>query len=395
MEKRTLNDIDFYGKKVLLRVDFNVPLDGKEILDDNRIKEALPTIKHILEKGGALILMSHLGRPEGKVNKKYSLKPVYEHLKTLLAGVKVAFAKDVVGDDATKKAKDLKMGEVLLIENLRFEAGEEENDVKFCEKLAGLGELYINDAFGTAHRKHASTYGVAKLLPSGIGFLIEKELSMINGALEKPRHPFVVVLGGAKVSDKIGIVNHLLDKADYILIGGGMAFTFLKAQGYSIGNSLVDEEKIEFAKEFLKNAEEKGVKVVLPCDHIVAKDIESTKGETIKDVNVPDGYMGLDIGPKTSKTFYKIIKKAKTVIWNGPMGIYSEKHDAFNNGTVMVAKAMAKCKGMTIVGGGDSAAAVFDSGYDKKIKHISTGGGASLKLFEGKILPGVDIIQNK
>lgn len=395
MEKRTLNDIDFYGKKVLLRVDFNVPLDGKTILDDNRITEALPTIKFILDKGGCLILMSHLGRPDGKVDKKYSLKPVFEHLKVLLGDIKVSFAKDVVGEDAVKKAKNLKMGEVLLLENLRFEPGEEENSVEFCEKLSSLGELYINDAFGTAHRKHASTYGIAKILPSGIGFLIEKELAMISGTLEKPKHPFVVVLGGAKVSDKIGIVNHLLDKADAILIGGGMAFTFLKAKGYKIGNSLVDEEKIEFVKEFLQNAEEKGVKVVLPCDHIVAKSVDSTEGQYINNVEISDGFMGLDIGTKTIKTFYKIIKKAKTVIWNGPMGVYSEKNDVFNSGTVMVAKAMSKCKGITIVGGGDSAAAVFDSGYYKKIKHISTGGGASLKLFEGKVLPGVDIIQNK
>ena len=395
MEKRTLNDIDFYGKKVLLRVDFNVPLDGKTITDDNRMKEALPTINHILEKGGSLILMSHLGRPDGKVDKKYSLKPVFEHLKELLPNNKVLFSKDVVGEDSVKKAKGLNMGEVLLLENLRFEKGEEDDEPEFCAKLASLGELYINDAFGTAHRKHASTYGVAKLLPSGIGFLIEKELRIITGSLEKPKHPFVVVLGGAKVADKIGVVNYLLDTADSILIGGGMAFTFLKAQGYEIGNSLVDEERLEFAKEFLATAKEKGVNVMLPVDHIVGKSIDDKKGELVKDVNVPEDYMGLDIGPKTIKAFYKTIKKAKLVVWNGPVGVYSEKNDAFNQGTYMVAKAMAKCKGTTIIGGGDSAAAVFDIGFAKKITHISTGGGASLKLFEGKILPGVDIIENK
>lgn len=395
MEKRTLNDIDFYGKKVLLRVDFNVPLNGKEILDDNRITEALPTINYIIGKGGALILMSHLGRPEGKVNAKYSLKPVYEHLKKLLPNNKVLFSKDVVGEDAVKKADKLNMGEVLLLENLRFEKGEEENDVKFCKKLASLGEVYINDAFGTSHRKHASTYGLAKLLPSGIGFLIEKELKIICGTLEKPKHPFVVVLGGAKVSDKIDIVNHLLDKADYILIGGGMAFTFLKAKGFSVGNSLVDEEKIEFAKQFLLQAEKQGVKVLLPVDHCVGKTVDDTVAQYVKTENVPDGFMGLDIGEKTAKMYYKIIKKSKTVIWNGPMGVYKETCKAFNQGTYIVAKALAKSKGVSIVGGGDSASAVFDCGFDKKITHISTGGGASLKLFEGKILPGVDIIQNK
>ncbi len=395
MDKKTLTDIDFYGKKVLLRVDFNVPLDGDKIQDDNRIIEVLPTIKYILDKGGKLILMSHLGRPEGKVNKKFSLKPVFVRLKELLGEVKITFSKDVIGEDSVKKANALQMGQILLLENLRFEKGEEENDPKFCKKLASLGEIYINDAFGTAHRKHASTYGIAKLLPSGIGFLIEKELNIICGALKQPKHPFVVVLGGAKISDKINIITYLLDVADCILIGGGMAFTFLKAQGKEIGNSLLDAEKIDFAKDVLKKAEQKGVNIILPCDHVVAKNVDDAEAKVVNDVNVPKDYMGLDIGPKTAKMFYKKIKRAKLVVWNGPVGYFMEKNATFNAGTLTVAKAMAKCKGTTIVGGGDSGAAVIASGYAKKITHISTGGGASLKLFEGKVLPGVDIIQNK
>lgn len=395
MEKITLKDIDFYGKAVLLRVDFNVPISDKTIKDDNRIIEALPTIKYILEKGGKLILMSHLGRPDGKFDRKYTLRPVYNRLKELLPDTRVIFSKDVVGEDSVKKSQALNIGDVLLLENLRFEAGEEANDPEFCKKLASLAEVYINDAFGTAHRKHASTYGVAKILPSGMGFLIEKELKAICGAIENPKHPFVVVLGGAKISDKIGIVRHLLDIADTILIGGGMAYTFLKAMGHEIGESLLEEEKIDFAKEVLKTAEHKGVNIVLPVDHIVGKNSNDTFGKVINDIDVPAGYMGLDIGPKTAKIFYKTIKRAKTVLWNGPVGFFDEKNEAYNNGTLTVAKAMAKCKGTTIVGGGDTGEAMLKSGYAKKITHISTGGGASLKLFEGKILPGVDIIQNK
>ncbi len=395
MDKVTLLDRDFYGKTVLLRVDFNVPMDGKQIKDDNRIIEAMPTINYILEKGGKLILMSHLGRPDGKFDSKYSLRPVYNRLKEFLPNTRVIFSKDVVGEDSVKKAQSLNMGDVLLLENLRFEAGEEENDPEFCKKLASLGEVYVNDAFGTAHRKHASTYGVAKILPSAIGFLIEKELKIINGAIQNPKHPFVVVLGGAKIADKLGIVEHLLEVADTILIGGGMAFTFLKAQGHNIGNSLLDEEKLEYCMEVLKKAQEKGVNIVLPVDHIIGKNSEDTFGKVVNDVDVPEGYMGLDIGPKTAKIFYKTIKRARVVLWNGPVGFFNDKNPAYSAGTIMVAKAMAKCKGTTIVGGGDSGEAVIKSGYAKKITHISTGGGASLKLFEGKVLAGVDIIQNK
>ena len=393
MEKKTLKDIDVYEKKVLIRVDFNVPMENGKITDDNRIKEALPTINYVLENGGAVILMSHLGRPDGKVVEKYSLKPVAKRLQELL-GKKVIMAKDVVGTDATNRAKELKSGEVLLIENLRFETGEEENDKSFCEKLASLGDMYINDAFGTAHRKHASTYGVAKILPSAIGYLIEKELKIIVGAIENPKRPLVGILGGAKISDKLPIVEKLLDVCDTLIVGGGMAYTFQKAMGNSIGTSLLDESKIEDCKRVLKLAEEKGVELLLPIDYVTSLDIKDTANiKLTKDANIEDGYMGVDIGKKTIKKFVKAIKHAKTVIWNGPMGVFEEPK--FAVGTYKVAKALTKVKGTTIIGGGDSGSAVINMGLAHKITHISTGGGASLKLFEGKILPGVDVIENK
>lgn len=391
--KKTLLDIDVYGKKVLLRVDFNVPIKDGKITDDTRIVESLDTIKYLLDKGASIIIMSHLGRPDGEVVKKYSLKPVYERLQELLPNTKIHMAKDVVGDDAHKKASKLKMGEILLLENTRFEKGEEANDPEFCKSLASLGDVYVNDAFGTAHRKHASTYGVGKLMPSAIGFLIERELNAINGALENKKRPFVALLGGAKVSDKLGIVDKMCDIADTIIIGGGMAYTFLKAMGYKMGKSIVDTEKIELARNILFKANEKDVKILLPCDHIVGKSIEDKEGVYIRTINIPDGYMGLDIGKLTIKQYTKAIKKARTVIWNGPMGVF--ENPAFSEGTYKVAKAVAKCKGTTIVGGGDSVSAIDKMGFEKKITHISTGGGASLKLFEGKILPGVDVIENK
>lgn len=391
--KKTLLDIDVYGKKVLLRVDFNVPIKDGKITDDTRIVESLDTIKYLLDKGASIIIMSHLGRPDGEVVKKYSLKPVYERLQELLPTTKIHMAKDVVGDDAHKKASKLKMGEILLLENTRFEKGEEANDPEFCKSLASLGDVYVNDAFGTAHRKHASTYGVGKLMPSAIGFLIERELNAINGALENKKRPFVALLGGAKVSDKLGIVDKMCDIADTIIIGGGMAYTFLKAMGYKMGKSIVDTEKIELARNILFKANEKDVKILLPCDHIVGKSIEDKEGVYIRTINIPDGYMGLDIGKLTIKQYTKAIKKARTVIWNGPMGVF--ENPAFSEGTYKVAKAVAKCKGTTIVGGGDSVSAIDKMGFEKKITHISTGGGASLKLFEGKILPGVDVIENK
>lgn len=394
MNKKTIKDIDVYDKTVLVRVDFNVPVIDGKITDDNRIIEAMPTIKYLLDKGAGVILMSHLGRPEGKVNKKYSLKVVANRLKELLPDNKVIMAKDVTGEDAKAKAKALKMGQVLLLENLRFDPREEENDKAFCKELASLGEIYINDAFGTAHRKHASTYGVAKLLPNAIGFLIEKELDIICGSIENPKRPFVGILGGAKVKDKIGIIDSLLNTVDTLIIGGGMAYTFLKAKGYNIGNSLLDESNLKVAKDLMKKAEEKNVNLLLPVDFVETTSIDDVTGHRFtKDANISDGYMGVDIGKKSIKLFSKAIKKAKTVIWNGPVGVFEKKE--FAVGTYAIAKKLTKVKGTTIIGGGDSASAVINMGLAQKMTHISTGGGASLKLFEGKILPGVDVIDNK
>lgn len=390
----TINDIDVYDKKVLVRVDFNVPVIDGKITDDNRIVEALPTINYLLEKGASVILMSHLGRPEGKVVSKYSLSVVAKRLKELLPNNKVIMAKDVVGEDAKKKAEKLKMGEVLLLENLRFDAREEENDKNFCKELASMAEVYVNDAFGTAHRKHASTYGVAKLLPNAIGFLIEKELNIICGAIENPKRPFVGILGGAKVKDKIGIIDSLLNTVDTLIIGGGMAYTFLSAKGYKIGNSLFDETNVDEAKRLMAKAEERGVNFLLPVDFIETPDFnDTTNYRPTKDENISDGYEGVDIGKKSIKLFSKAIKKAKTVIWNGPVGVFEKKE--FAVGTYAIAKKLTKVKGTTIIGGGDSASAVINMGLAPKMTHISTGGGASLKLFEGKVLPGVDVIDNK
>lgn len=393
MDKKTIVDLDVLNKKVLVRVDFNVPLKNGIIGDDTRIKEALPTINYLLNKGGAVILMSHLGRPDGQVVPEFSLKPVFDRLVELMPNTKVYFANDVVGDDAKQKAKELKAGEVLLLENLRFEKGEEENDKGFCEKLAGLADVYVNDAFGTAHRKHASTYGVAKLLPNAIGFLIDKELKMICGNIQNPKRPFVAILGGAKISDKLNIVNTLIESANTIIIGGGMAFTFLKAMGKNVGNSLVDDEQLEMCTNALNKAKEKGVQILLPSDVLVAGDINAKEAEYLPEIDIPKNKMGLDIGKKTIKQYTKVIRKAKTVIWNGPMGVF--ENPVFANGTYKVAKAVAKSHAISIVGGGDSASAIINMGFEKKITHISTGGGASLKLLEGKVLPAVDIIENR
>lgn len=393
MDKKTIVDLDVLNKKVLVRVDFNVPLKNGIIGDDTRIKEALPTINYLLNKGGAVILMSHLGRPDGQVVPEFSLKPVFNRLVELMPNTKVYFANDVVGDDAKQKAKELKAGEVLLLENLRFEKGEEENDKEFCEKLAGLADVYVNDAFGTAHRKHASTYGVAKLLPNAIGFLIDKELKMICGNIQNPKRPFVAILGGAKISDKLNIVNTLIESANTIIIGGGMAFTFLKAMGKNVGNSLVDDEQLEMCTNALNKAKEKGVQILLPSDVLVAGDINAKESEYLPEIDIPKNKMGLDIGKKTIKQYTKVIRKAKTVIWNGPMGVF--ENPVFANGTYKVAKAVAKSHAISIVGGGDSASAIINMGFEKKITHISTGGGASLKLLEGKVLPAVDIIENR
>lgn len=393
MDKKTIKDLDVYNKKVLLRVDFNVPMKDGVITDDNRIKEELPTIKYLLDNGAAVIVMSHLGRPEGQVNLKYSLRPTADRLSEYL-GKEVQFVEDCIGRETTKKAKELKSGEVLVLENLRFHAEEEENDKAFCEKLAKLADIYVNDAFGTAHRKHASTYGVAKLLPNAVGFLIEKELSMIVDTIKNPKRPFVGILGGAKVSDKITIVESLLNKVDTLIVGGAMAYTFLMAENYNTGDSKVEKEMVDEAKRLVALAKEKNVQLLLPVDHIIANNFDNpTVIKNTVDANIPNGFMGMDIGKKTIKNYKHAIKEAKTVVWNGPMGVFENKN--FENGTKAVAKAMAKSKATTIVGGGDSAAAVIKFKYAKKMTHISTGGGASLKLFEGKVLPAVDVIENK
>ncbi len=392
MDKKTVENIDVYGKKVLLRVDFNVPIKNGVITDDNRIKEALKTIKCLLNNSAAVIVMSHLGRPEGEVNLKYSLKPTAVRLGELL-GIDVKFAPDCIGEEAKQMASELKPGEVLMLENLRFYNQEEENDKDFCEKLASLADIYVNDAFGTAHRKHASTYGVAKLLPNAVGFLIEKELKNIADVIQNPVRPFVGILGGAKVSDKLTIVESLLNKVDTLIVGGAMAYTFLSAKNYNMGKSRVEHEMIGEAKRLIDLAQEKGVNLLLPIDHVITNDFENpTVIKTTIDANIPNEYLGMDIGKQTIKAYKKAIKSAKTVIWNGPMGVF--ENPKFEDGTKLVAKALTKCKGKTIVGGGDSAAAVIKFGYAKKIWHISTGGGASLKLFEGKVLPAVDVIEN-
>ena len=392
MDKKTVENIDVYGKKVLLRVDFNVPIKNGVITDDNRIKEALKTIKCLLNNSAAVIVMSHLGRPEGEVNLKYSLKPTAVRLGELL-GIDVKFAPDCIGEEAKQMASELKPGEVLMLENLRFYNQEEENDKDFCEKLASLADIYVNDAFGTAHRKHSSTYGVAKLLPNAVGFLIEKELKNIADVIQNPVRPFVGILGGAKVSDKLTIVESLLNKVDTLIVGGAMAYTFLSAKNYNMGKSRVEHEMIGEAKRLIDLAQEKGVNLLLPIDHVITNDFENpTAIKTTIDANIPNEYLGMDIGKQTIKAYKKAIKSAKTVIWNGPMGVF--ENPKFEDGTKLVAKALTKCKGKTIVGGGDSAAAVIKFGYAKKIWHISTGGGASLKLFEGKVLPAVDVIEN-
>lgn len=389
--KKSIKELDVKGKKVLLRLDLNVPLDKQtgEILDKTRIMESLTTINYLCDNGAKLIICSHLGRPEG-VDKKFSLKVVSEALAKLVKN-KVYFAEDTVGKDAKAKAKDLQEGEILLLENLRFDSREEENNEKFCKELASLADIYVNDAFGTAHRKHASTYGVAKLLPNAVGFLMNKEIKVINQILDDPKRPFVAILGGAKIKDKIPVIENLINKADTILIGGGMAFTFIKAQGGNVGKSLVDDEKIELCKELLKKAGEKHINFVLPVDTLANKEY-SNEGKVKKFAinNIDDEYMGLDIGPKTIKIFKKYLKGAGTIVWNGPLGVSEFKK--FSKGTFKIAKVIASSHAFSFIGGGDSASAIVKSGYAKSVSHISTGGGASLNMLEGKVLPGVDVI---
>lgn len=393
--KKTVKDVDVRSKRVLVRVDYNVPLDANgNVSDDKRITASLPTINYLLEQGARIILCSHLGRPKGEVKKEFSLAPVAKRLKELLPGVNIYFASDCIGEEAERKAAALKDGEILLLENLRFHKEEEKNDPEFAKKLASLAEIYVNDAFGTVHRAHASTAGVAAYLPAVAGFLIGKELSIMGGALESPKRPFVAILGGAKVADKIGVITNLLNKCDTLLIGGGMAYTFFKAMGYEIGDSLLDAESIDLAKQLMETAKQKGVKLLLPVDTVVAKAFAAdAEHMTVAANAIPAGWQGLDIGEKTRELFAAEIKNAKTVIWNGPMGVF--EFPEFAKGTEAVAKACAECGGTTIIGGGDSASAVKKLGYADKMTHISTGGGASLEFLEGKVLPGVAALNDK
>lgn len=393
--KKTIKDVDVRSKRVLVRVDYNVPLDANgNVSDDKRITASLPTINYLLEQGARIILCSHLGRPKGEVKKEFSLAPVAKRLKELLPNVNIYFASDCIGEEAQQKAAALKDGEILLLENLRFHKEEEKNDPEFAKKLASLAEIYVSDAFGTVHRAHASTAGVAAYLPAVAGFLIGKELSIMGGALENPERPFVAILGGAKVADKIGVITNLLNKCDTLLIGGGMAYTFFKAMGYEIGDSLLDAESIDLAKQLMETAKEKGVKLLLPVDTVVAKAFAAdAEHMTVASNAIPAGWQGLDIGEKTRELFAAEIKNAKTVIWNGPMGVF--EFPEFAKGTEAVAKACAECGGTTIIGGGDSASAVKKLGYADKMTHISTGGGASLEFLEGKVLPGVAALNDK
>ena len=393
LNKKSIRDISPKGKRVLVRCDFNVPLDGSTITDDKRITEALPTVRYLMEQGGRVILCSHLGRPKGQVNPKYSLAPVAARLSELL-GCEVPLSADIIGEDAHRLADSLKDGQVMLLENVRFDPREEKNDPEFAKELASLAELYVNDAFGTAHRAHASTAGVADYLPAVCGFLIEKEIGFLGGALEDPKRPFTAILGGAKVSDKIGVIRSLLEKVDSLLIGGGMAYTFIKAMGGTVGTSLLEEDRLDYCKEMMDKAKAKGVKFLLPVDTLCAAEFSAdAKPELVDTMAIPDDRMGMDIGPKTIALFSDAVKDAGTVIWNGPMGVF--EFPAFAEGTRALAKALADTDAITIVGGGDSAAAVAQLGYADKMTHISTGGGASLEFLEGKELPGVACLLDK
>ena len=388
MDKKTVRDLDVAGKKVLVRVDFNVPLNDKgEITDDTRITASLPTIQYLLEQKAAVILMAHLGRPKGQVKPELSLAPVAKHLGKLL-GKKILFAPDCVGEAAKAAASKLKAGHILLLENLRFHKEEEKNDMEFAEQLASLADLYVNDGFGVSHRAHASVEGVTHFLPAAAGFLLEKEIQYVGQAITNPLHPFVAIIGGAKVSDKIGVISNLLDKVDTLLIGGGMANTFLAAQGHKMGKSLVEEDKLELAKELLAKAKKNKVKLLLPTDLVMAAAFAPDAAHVTEGVkHLNQEYMALDIGSETSKAYAEALAEAKMIVWNGPMGVF--EMDAFCKGTEAVAKAVAKSRAVSIVGGGDSVAAIEKLGLAKRITHISTGGGASLEYLEGKVLPGV------
>ena len=394
MSKKTVKDIDLKDKKVLVRCDFNVPMDeNKKITDNTRIVAAIPTIKYLLENNCAIILCSHLGRPKGEFKPEYSLAPVAEELAKLL-GKEVIMAKDVIGEDAKQKAANLKQGQIMLLENVRFHKEETDNSPEFAKELASMAQIYVNDAFGTAHRAHSSTAGVAAYLPAVSGFLIEKELKFLGNAINNPQRPFVAILGGAKVSDKIKVIENLLEKVDSIIIGGGMTYTFLKAMGYEIGNSICELDRIDIAKETIEKAEKKGVKLLFPIDTVCGKEF-SNEAETIvvDSKEIPKGWQGLDIGPKAIEEFTQVLKNAKTVIWNGPLGVF--EFEKFAKGTNAIAKVLSEINAITIVGGGDSVAAVEKGGFSDKITHISTGGGATLEYLEGKELPGIECLENK
>ncbi len=397
MDKMTLEDVQVEGKKVLMRVDFNVPIKDGEIGDDNRIVQALPSINYVIENGGKLILMSHLGRPGGEVDKSLSLKPVADHLQTLV-DTEAYFAEDCIGEKAKSVIEKAKEGEIILLENVRFHKGEKANDDEFCKQLADHGDLFCNDAFGSSHRAHSSVAGVTRFLqPAVSGYLLEKEIKYLNDSVNNPKRPFVAILGGAKVSDKIGVIENLLDKVDSILVGGGMTYTFYKAKGLPIGDSLVEDDKIDLAKELMQKADEKGVNFVLPVDSVAAKEFNNDAEHKVVDEDgIEDGWMGVDIGPQTAISFGNIIKNAKTVVWNGPMGVFEMENYA--DGTNAVAEALAestKLGGTTIIGGGDSASAIKQAGLEEAVSHVSTGGGASLMFLEGKDLPGVVALTDK
>ena len=394
MSKKTVRDIDLKEKKVLVRCDFNVPMDeNRNITDNTRIVAALPTIKYLLEQNCKIILCSHLGRPKGEFKPEYSLKPVAEELSKLL-NKQVIMSEDVIGEDTISKANNLKNGEILLIENLRFHREETDNDPEFAKKLASLAEVYVNDAFGTAHRAHASTEGVTKYLPAVSGFLIEKELKFLGDALENPERPFVAILGGAKVSDKIGVIDNLIEKVNTLMIGGGMAYTFFKAQGYNVGKSICELDKLDLALELMEKAKNKGVKLLLPIDTRVGNpDNPEGPSKTVDWREIPDDLEGFDIGEKTVEMYKNELKTAKTVVWNGPLGLFEVEQ--FAKGTNEIAKTLSEIDATTIIGGGDSAAAVEKAGLADKMTHISTGGGASLEFLEGKKLPGIEALQDK
>jgi phosphoglycerate kinase len=391
--KKTIEDIEVKGKKVLVRCDFNVPLKDGVIGDDKRIKESLKTLSYLLDNGAAVIACSHVGRPKDGFDMTFSIAPVAKRLGELL-NKNVIIAKDVVGDDAKSKAAELKSGEIMVLENVRFHKEEKKNDPAFAKELASMADIFVNDAFGTAHRAHASTAGVADYLPAVCGYLIQKEIQIMGGALSEPKRPFVAILGGAKVSDKIGVITNLLEKVDTLIVGGGMAYTFNKSKGYKIGDSLCEDDKVELAGEIIKKAEEKGVKFLLPIDNKAGDDFApDCKTLFCSAQEIPDGYQGLDIGPETEKLFSDALVGAGTVIWNGPMGV--SEWEAFASGTRAVATAVANSGAISIIGGGDSAAAVEKLGFAKKMTHISTGGGASLEFLEGLVLPGIACLEDK